>query len=77
MGYGYQVWLFPGQRRQFAFLGIHGQSIYVDPDSGLVMVQTAVRVAATGERGEAGALWQALVERYGDASDAHTIHPKN
>ena len=77
MGYGYQVWLFPGPRRQFAFLGIHVQSIYVDPDSGLVMVQTAVRVAATGERAEAGALWQVLVERYGDASDAHTSHPKN
>jgi hypothetical protein len=41
------------------------------------MVQTAVRVAATGERAEAGTLWQVLVERYGDASDAHTSHPKN
>jgi CubicO group peptidase (beta-lactamase class C family) len=70
MGYGYQVWLFPGPRRQFAFLGIHGQSIYVDPASGLVMVQTAVRVAATGARAEPVALWNALVAQYGDAGAA-------
>jgi CubicO group peptidase (beta-lactamase class C family) len=77
MGYGYQVWLFPGPRRKFAFLGIHGQSIYVDPEASLVMVQTAVRVSATGERAEAVALWNALVERYGDGTDAHTSRPKD
>ncbi len=65
MGYGYQVWLFPGPRRQFAFEGIHGQAIYVDPAARLVMVQTAVRVPATGGRAEAIALWNALVARYG------------
>ena len=65
MGYGYQVWLFPGPRRQFALLGIHGQSIYVDPGARLVMVQTAVRVPATGGRAEAIALWNAVVARYG------------
>jgi CubicO group peptidase (beta-lactamase class C family) len=63
MGYGYQVWLFPGPRRQFALLGIHGQSVYVDPAARLVMVQTAVRIAATGERGEEAALWRAVVAR--------------
>jgi CubicO group peptidase (beta-lactamase class C family) len=72
LGYGYQVWLFPGPRRQFALLGIHGQSIYVDPASRLVMVQTAVRVAATGERAEAVALWSALVARYGAQSGARS-----
>ena len=65
LGYGYQVWLFPGPRRQFAFEGIHGQSIYVDPAARLVMVQTAVWVPATGGRAEAIALWNALVARYG------------
>ena len=65
MGYGYQLWLFPGPRRQFAFLGIHGQSIYIDPAAHLVMVQTAVRVAATGGRAEPVALWNALVAQYG------------
>jgi CubicO group peptidase (beta-lactamase class C family) len=71
LGYGYQVWLFPGARRQFAFLGIHGQSIYVDPETRLVMVQTAVRVAATGERAEPGALWHALVARFADMPHDH------
>lgn len=65
-GYGYQLWLFPGPRRQFAFLGIHGQSIYVDPTSHLVMVQTAAAVSATASRAEAIALWQALAQCYGD-----------
>ena len=41
------------------------------------MVQTAVRVAATGERAEAVALWNALVERYGDGPDARTSRPKD
>lgn len=63
-GYGYQVWIFPGPRRQFALLGIHGQSIYVDPAARLVMVQTAAWVNPTGSRAEANALWQALVARY-------------
>lgn len=70
MGYGYQVWLFPGPRRQFALLGIHGQSIYVDPDSRVVMVQTAMRVPATSERAAQDALWRALVARYGEGADA-------
>lgn len=65
LGYGYQVWLFPGPRRQFALLGIHGQSIFVDPGAGLVMVQTAVLVPATGGRAESFALWNALVARFG------------
>ena len=66
LGYGYQVWLMPGERRQFALLGIHGQSIFIDPRSGLVMVHTAVQVPPTGGRGEAFALWDALVRDYGD-----------
>ncbi len=63
MGYGYQVWLFPGPRRQFAFEGIHGQSIYVDPAARLVMVQTAVRVA--GDRRAGGG--DRAMERAGGA----------
>ena len=66
LGYGYQTWLFTGDRRQFALLGIHGQSIFIDPPSGLVMVQTAVQVPPTGGRGETVALWKALVRSYGD-----------
>ena len=46
-GYGYLLWLLPGNRRQFAFIGSRGQYICVDPPSKLVMVQTAVD--ASGE----------------------------
>jgi CubicO group peptidase (beta-lactamase class C family) len=42
-GYGYQTWLFPGEQRRFALIGIRGQMIFVDPASKLVMVHTAVR----------------------------------
>jgi CubicO group peptidase (beta-lactamase class C family) len=66
-GYGYQVWLLPGPRRDFALLGIHGQTILVDPQSKLVLVHTAARVRPTGDPqiGDLLALWAALVERYG------------
>lgn len=63
-GYGYQVWLFPGPRRQFALLGVHGQAIFVDPAARLVLVHTAVRVAANDPAAdELLALWRALVAR--------------
>jgi CubicO group peptidase (beta-lactamase class C family) len=42
-GYGYQTWIFPGERRVFALFGVRGQAIYVDPASKLVLVHTAVR----------------------------------
>jgi CubicO group peptidase (beta-lactamase class C family) len=66
-GYGYQVWLFPGPRRQFALLGIHGQSIFVDPELKLVLVHTAVRLKASQDPAafELRALWQGLVESFG------------
>jgi CubicO group peptidase (beta-lactamase class C family) len=61
-GYGYQTWIFPGERRMFAFLGVRGQAIYVDPASRLVMVHTAVRKRPVdpGTR-EARALWEGIV----------------
>jgi CubicO group peptidase (beta-lactamase class C family) len=67
-GYGYQVWIFPGARRMFALLGAHGQAIYVDAASRLVMVHTAVRKQRAfdpGER-EALALWRGLVRELAD-----------
>jgi CubicO group peptidase (beta-lactamase class C family) len=68
-GYGYQTWIFPGERRMFAFLGVRGQSIYVDPQSKLVMVHTAVRRQPANDPGnrEAVALWMALVRQLGDS----------
>src|SRR6202012_3094372 len=41
-GYGYQTWIFPGEQRRFALIGIRDQMILVDPASKLVMVHTAV-----------------------------------
>jgi len=41
-GYGYQTWILPGERRTFMLWGAHGQRIYVDPRSKLVMVNTTV-----------------------------------
>ena len=65
--YGYQVWLLPGARRQFVLIGIHGQMLYVDPTSKLVLVHTAVRPTPTGDPGapELGALWRSLVAHEG------------
>ena len=68
-GYGYQFWLFPGERRRFVMLGVYGQSIFIDPALRLVIVQTAVN-----EKAEAGqttlarerlAFWQGVVRHYG------------
>ena len=65
-GYGYQTWIFPGDRRMFAFLGVRGQAIYVDPASRLVFVTTAVRKLPVDPGvAETGALWRAVVRDLG------------
>jgi len=66
-GYGYQVWILPGERRMFVLLGSNGQDLFVDPESKLVMVQTAVRKLAgfNPKSPEVVALWYALVAQYG------------
>ena len=53
-GYGYQVWILPGERRMILLLGIHGQGLFVDPESKLIMVQTAVRKLPVGNPEIAG-----------------------
>ncbi len=65
-GYGYQLWLLKSPRRLFALLGIHGQAMFIDPTSGLVMVTTSVRPLPQdpGSR-EAFALWLAVVGQLG------------
>jgi CubicO group peptidase (beta-lactamase class C family) len=67
LGYGYQVWLHPGARRQFSLRGVHGQVILADPQARLVLVHTAVRVAPTNDpqAAELVEVWRALVARYG------------
>ena len=65
-GYGFQVWLYPAGRRMFVLMGIHGQRMFVDPQSKLVMVQTAVFPSpGGGSLAEALALWDAVVVGYG------------
>jgi CubicO group peptidase (beta-lactamase class C family) len=59
-GYGYQVWLLPGARRQFALLGFKGQRICIDPISKVMMVHTALE-----EGEEIWTLWSSLVEQFG------------
>ena len=66
-GYGYQIWLLPLRERTFAFQGIHGQAVYVQPASGIVMVHTSVWEHASG-RQDAGpyqereALWRGVLQ---------------
>jgi CubicO group peptidase (beta-lactamase class C family) len=64
-GYGYQTWIFPGERRTFALLGVRGQAIFVDPERRLVLVHTAVRKQAIAGSAEIRSLWQAVVSRLG------------
>ena len=64
-GYGYQVWIFPGEQRRFALLGLRGQMILVDPASKLVMVHTAVRQKPSDLNAETIALWFAVLEQLG------------
>jgi CubicO group peptidase (beta-lactamase class C family) len=68
-GYGYQFWLFPGEKRRFALLGVYGQSIFVDPELKLVLVVTAAaKTANVGKETlgrERDALWRGLVETFG------------
>lgn len=66
-GYGYQTWLMPGPRHDVALMGVHGQRVFIDPPSGLVLVQTAVRVSPTRSEGdvELNALWRGLLEQLG------------
>ena len=68
-GYGYQFWLFPGEKRRFALLGVYGQSIFVDPELKLVMVITgAAKNASVGKEPfarERDALWRGIVGKYG------------
>lgn len=52
-GYGYQTWLIGNTHRGFALFGVRGQSIFIDPETKLVMVHTAVHATyLAAERAE-------------------------
>jgi CubicO group peptidase (beta-lactamase class C family) len=67
-GYGYQVWLLGKDTGQVAFLGVRGQTIFVDTASKLVMVITAIReqeyTANTAYDKERTAIWNHLLSHY-------------
>jgi CubicO group peptidase (beta-lactamase class C family) len=73
-GYGFQFWLFPLRDRTFGFQGVHGQSVFVQPSTGIVMVQTAVYEAASGRQDpapylERNAFWFGVLESLGGHID--------
>ena len=74
MGYGYQTWLLPLKERSFALQGIHGQAIFVQPRSGIVMVQTSVNDQASGGQDVRpyqyrNALWAGVLKSLGGFGD--------
>lgn len=58
-GYGYGFWIFPTDARRYALQGLHGQSIFIDPQLRLALVITSVQ--HDNERIE---LWRGLVDHY-------------
>ncbi len=72
-GYGYQFWLMPMKQRTFAMQGIHGQTVYVQPASGIVMVLTSVWESASGRQDpqpyeERDALWRGVLQSLGGST---------
>ena len=67
LGYGYQTWIVASERRMFLLWGVRGQRIIVDPQSKLVMVNTAVhkRAVDVAPLREMGAFWSAVVRQLG------------
>lgn len=75
-GYGYQFWLHPLKERSFAFQGVHGQSVFVQPATGIVMVQTAVYAQASGHQepesyAERNALWMGVLQSLGGRTERY------
>ena len=66
-GYGYQFWLFPLRVRTFGLLGIYGQSIFIQPESKLVLVHLAVTQSPTDLPAaiEKDALWRGVLTTLG------------
>ncbi|HXE49068.1 MAG TPA: serine hydrolase, partial [Ramlibacter sp.] len=64
----------PMSQRSFALQGVFGQALFVQPASGIVMVQTAVNEAASGQQDpqpglERDALWRGVLRSLGGAAD--------
>jgi CubicO group peptidase (beta-lactamase class C family) len=75
-GYGYQFWLHPLRARSFALQGVHGQAVFVQPSSGIVMVQTAVYASASGAQdpepyAERSAFWLGVLQSLGGSTERY------
>ncbi len=75
-GYGYQFWLHPLKERSFAFQGVFGQTLFVQPATGIVMVQTAVYDKASGVQDpepyvERTALWLGVLQSLGGRTERY------
>lgn len=73
-GYGYQFWLLPFKERTFLMRGVHGQHLFVQPASGLVMVVTSAWEHPGGggddnARAETDALWRGVLASLGGRID--------
>ena len=73
-GYGYQTWIFPMKDRTFALQGIHGQVVFVQPSSKIVMVQTSVFDYPSGRFDSSPwqrmlAVWQGVLQSLGGNTD--------
>lgn len=76
LGYGYQFWLLPQKERTFAMQGIHGQTVFVQPATGIVMVQTAVYNGASGALdpdayAERGSFWLGVLQSLGGNTERY------
>jgi CubicO group peptidase (beta-lactamase class C family) len=74
-GYGYQFWLMPMRSRTFAMQGIHGQTVYVQPSTGVVLVMTSAWEQASGKQDaqpyeERDALWRGVLQSLGGSLTA-------
>jgi CubicO group peptidase (beta-lactamase class C family) len=72
-GYGYQFWLHPSAERTFVMQGVHGQSLLVQPASGIVIVQTAVYAGANGVQdpdayAERSSFWTGVLQSLGGST---------
>lgn len=74
LGYGHQFWVLPMKERTFVMQGVHGQKLYVQPASRIVMVVTSVwehpaGAANEGPLRETDALWRGVLSSLGGRTD--------
>lgn len=78
-GYGRQFWIFPFAERTFALLGAYGQCVFVQPASGIVMVQTAMWPGSAANEAdrvsERTAFWEGVLQALGGSTATQARTP--